>query len=212
MRLLVTLALLSATAVSLNARATTLDQLSFTGIDAYDVPYAINFALDPTIPSGTGYGFQYPSVNGTVNGVSDTFDVAVYQYVDSGSVASDYVYIHGASSFYASFDIAPNGPASFLSGTPDVGATPTITAGSYSGYFVCAASLRLPSIRLPGSAALAMISAPSFSGYCGDPVDLSVTGGSTSTPTSVTPEPSALALFATGALGVAGVLRRRLQA
>lgn len=211
MRFLATLALFSLAAVPVIARASTLDQLSFTGVDAYNTPYSVNIALDPTIPSGTGYGFDYPSVNGTVDGVSDTFEVAVYQYGGLGSGTSDYVYIDDASLFYAYFAIAPNGTTNFLSGTPDVGATPTLTAGSYAGSFVCAASLRAPSIRFPGSSALAMFDGPSLSAFCGDAVNLAVTGGPTSTPTSVTPEPSALALFATGTLGIAGVLRRRIH-
>ncbi len=197
------LALIFSLALPLAAHAATLDQLSFTGLDSSNNPYAIDVAIDPTVASGTtGMGFFYNGVAGTLNGVSDSFILSV-----NPGVNFDAVQIGDAGSFFQYFEINANGTTPFLAGDPTLGGAPVITLGSYTGQSItsCLSVNRAPALALPGSAALAFAALPSISIDCAASVNLAVTSSSA----SVTPEPSTLGLLSTGVLGVAGVLRRR---
>ena len=200
------LGLVVALALPSMAHAATLDQLSFTGVDASNNPFAIDVSLDPTVSSGTAsMGFYYSSLPGTLNGVNDTFTLSV----NPGSNYDD-VQIGDAGSFFQYFEIDANGSTDFLAGDPTLGGAPMITPGTYMGDAItsCLAMNRAPVASLPGSSALAFAALPSVSINCLAAVNLAVTSGSA----SVTPEPSTLALFGTGVVGIAGVLRRRFHA
>jgi hypothetical protein len=157
-----------------------------------------------------GYGdYGYSNVSATVDGSSQTFS-DVYFYP---SEVADYLAIPLDTDGYTLYMNFTSG--AFLSGDPDVGA-PTVTPGTYMGSVACdEARLRSPFVAasgLPGVMAFIQVQFP-YGSYCDDSLTLDVTGSSPVTPpSSVTPEPASLGLFATGVLGIAGVVRRRLRA
>ena len=197
--------LLCSAVLSLPACAATLDSFSFTGQDSSSKPYSINFQLDPSGYTNNFGVFSYSNVPGTVDGVHDTFSLNIRPYTGSDSVL-----ISDTGSLFQFLNIDASNGTDFLAGDPSSGNPPVVTLGSYTGtnFTECTASLTMPQIgKLPASLAMFQMSVPTLSVNCNAAIALNITGNS---PAAVTPEPSTLALFATGALGIAGVLRRRV--
>lgn len=195
------LVLLSATALSIAAHADSTDTFSFTGTDASNNPYTIDFSVNPANYTSPYGGFMYSDASGSVDGVSDTFVVKFQP--DTFDPGSEFVTLYDSGTFSAAFETDSN----FLAGDPSSGNPPTVTSGSYSTLFECTASLRAPSVGTGLPASVAFFQVPSVTINCGATGDLSVNP----TSNSVTPEPATLGLSAIGALGMVGVLRRRLR-
>ncbi len=202
MRNLFSSALLSTAAVcalsaSVAAHADTPVQFTYTGSET------VSFSLDPSAYDPTYDGFTY-FVSGSLNGTPDNFVASFYPYDDGESLGLE----NEESTFFEDAFIEPNGTALPLDGDPTSGLAPTVTPGTFAGFLACAASLRSPASGLPPTLAFFQVSGL---GNCGDAVSLVVGTPAVITPPGVTPEPSTLALFGTGALGLVGAVRRRRQ-
>ena len=196
-----------AVALSATAYADTTDTFTFSGVDTSGSPLSVTFGLNPGSYTDTPTQFVFSGLTGSFddNGtiVADTFSLSATPDNGEGYVSA----VLADNSTSETLDIFANA-TDFLSGDPSMGGAPTVTSGSYD---VAVASC-LVYVRSPSAAplpTLALFQMPSIAFGCA-PVSLGITAAST--PSSVTPEPSTLALFATGALGLAGVLRRRFHA
>jgi hypothetical protein len=193
-RISLTLSLLALVAVPLAARADT-DLITITGAEG---TYTFTVASSPTVTLANSDGATYFDLTAvpttfeaagspTVTDYSDT--VYFFDTVDDGALAD------GNTSFplYSSTE-GQNGL--FLAGvelfTEGVGGilSPTFNAGA-SGTLYTLNATGVPSDEMNPT-------------YTYSIVD------ETSRPPSVTPEPSSLILLGTGALGLAGTLRRRI--
>jgi hypothetical protein len=205
MRFLLAAALLSALAIP--AAHADITTFTISGTDTNSNPFSINFSLDPATYIDNQSTFEYTGVSGTVNGTSDSFlvDAAPYSGVE-------YFNIQDTAGLFPDegFELYANNGVNFLDGDPDSGLPPTVTLGTYAGidYTNCPISASIKPFRSGLSPTMAFLQMPSITVDCNAPVSLNVAGPSTSS--SVTPEPSSLALLATGTLGVAGVIRRRI--
>ena len=166
------------------------DTFTVTG-DGYTFSFDLpsSFAVNSADQFGA-YNFQNVSVNYAGNAYAATatfFDAQDFAVYDMANFALS----TAGEALYAT----SNGVSTFIPNTYNV--TENIN---------CVATLVMPSSRaLP---TLALFQMPSFGTVCNDSatVQIQSSGG----PVSATPEPSSLLLFATGALGVAGIATRRL--
>lgn len=200
---LVPATLLSALALSLPAAAATLDTFTLSGVDTSKNVYSISFSLDASQPYTDLYSnFAFANTPVSINGTVEALTVELFP-----STNSDFITIIGTG-FYDAFQLNANGSTLFLGGDPASGLPPTFAPGIYTGTSVsaCLASITMPRTAVSMLPTLAFFQMPVINSNCGDATSLSITVPST---TSVTPEPSTLALLGSGALGVFGIVRRR---
>ncbi len=208
-----TLLALSAVAAAMTVLPAFADSTyNFTLTDA-ESQETFQWSLSPQTPYTSSYpgDFFYETVQGMASANPNVYSF----YPDTFSVDAATVGYGEELEVTDSIGLDAFGffTGQFLSGPAD-GSQPTFTPGSVSGSIQCDAELRSPfvSSALPSGLAFFQFQMP-VGFNCGDGLQLVVTGsGTPAPPSSVTPEPSSLALLGTGVLGVGTILRRRIRA
>ncbi len=193
MRSVLALAALSVLALPTSAFAgSTNPTASFNGIDEFG-----NAISSGTFTVSTGTNVY--TVNGTTNSNSDSVTFTFNPPAATGTV--EYVYVSDPTAdLFDSFGFGTNGNNE-LPQNPDG----SFNVGTFLGSAPCLSSVRKPRFVKDLSPALGFLQFPITCG--GATLDIVAP-----TSTSVTPEPSTLALLTTGMLGVVGTVRRRYRA
>ena len=204
--------LFAAAAFTPIAHADSPTDFTITGTNtATTSPYTISFSLDPANATPEYNDFSFFNVNASINSVPDTV-IVEFSQTNEGNLL--HIQEPNDGTYFESDLYQPNGGTQFFSGSGLTSTIPTFNDGSYHGKNFISCQDDVSTVRTPQSMfpTAALLQLPVITTSCGEAVTLTETTTSTgpSGPT-VTPEPSSLALFGTGALGVVGVLRRRFS-
>ena len=168
---------------------------TFGGDDINNNLYTIQFTLDPATPPNS-FGLpsfaEFSNVPGTVDGVADNFGLTFDLTAASNGVVEQ-MSVDDSENFYQEFFFSPNGDIPFF--TADSNGNFVVNTGTYDGFNWTDCSI---------------FDVPKIHTNCGE----YMTGSAASTMTGssgVTPEPSTLALFGTGLLGMAILSHWRLR-
>ena len=179
-------ALLLAVSLPVSALADNIVSVDLTGELPNGTPLTSMFTLNLNTSSNDGFIYTFTDPSATVDGSADALTVNISESFDG-----DTVEIMDGSSLDEYIDFAADGVTPLLDTS-----IPALNPGTYSGFdFACSAKNEAPGQALPST--LAMLQMP------GTPCLFQLVA------TSATPEPTSLALFATGLLGVGGIVRRR---
>ncbi len=187
--------LLLAAAFTLSANAATVSAISITGnTSPGGSPFTANFTvgIDNSVAPG-GFMYTFMDNNATVNGLPDPVTINVSQGLTPvGGQMTDTLEFADTTMGYDQFFTVFGNPDLFFD--PSV---PAFNPGTYSASdFACTSQVNMPGV----SGTLAMFQATT----CLTNLAVAVS--------TVTPEPSSIALFGTGFLGIAGIVRRRFHA
>ncbi len=194
MRLGFGVALLLAATLPVTAVADNIVGVTVTGTLPDNSALSSTFTLDLSMSTNVGGGvYDFLDPAATVNGSPDTLNINVGPAFNGNTVELTDI-PNGNATFDEFIDFANANGTLFFDAT-----VPTFNPGTYSGSDIfCPVSAQAPAQRLPGT--LAMIQTAAL------PCAFQLVAS------SVTPEPTSIALFATGLLGVGGIVRRRYLA